>query len=269
MSNRVEDEAPAVVTSLLPETDEERTAAFRWAEARLERSLLVLGDLTIPLRRRARHFVCRSAGSGELRGLAVRFDGFSTAVASLVADDEEAARALIGRLRTPGAVLVLSAEQPAPELGPAASADPWMTAPTADVQVRPPHDRAEPIEDAFEMADLLRRANMSFWCPEMLHFGHAFGVRDGTGRLVAAAGVNFVLEGLAYAQLGPLVTDPSARGRSLGSQSLAAVRSSLARAGVTRCGLFAEGGVPDLVAYYERRGFVRSGEFRFFSAYDS
>ena len=97
----------------------------------------------------------------------------------------------------------------------------------------------------------------------MFRFGHTFGVRSANGRLICAGGVNFVLEDMRYAHIGPLVTDPAERGRSFGSQVLAAVRSSLASAGIRYCGLFADGADPGLIRYYVRRGFSTRGGFHF------
>ena len=136
-----------------------------------------------------------------------------------------------------------------------------MVAPCVLLRGRPDLE-VEPLNDVNEFHDFVRRMGMHFWNPAMLGFGHAFGIRSSTGRLVCAAGVNFVLSEESYAQVGPVVTDPRHRGRSLASRLLARLFSSLAEVGIRQCGVFAREDDANVVHFYERRGFIRKGQFR-------
>jgi len=241
--------------------------AKRWAEARLDRSLLLLGDLTVPLRALARFSVLHAESSQRVRGLAVKFNGFDIPVSSIVADDEDAAGSLLAAVRDLRGYLVVSSEQKLPRAVSyrIESTDPWMVAVCED-STETRSKNAEAVRDPVEMEDFLRVQGMRFWSPSMFRFGHTFGVRSVDGRLICAGGVNFVLEDLGYAHIGPIVTDAAERGRSFGSQVLAAMRCSLASAGIRHCGLFADGADPGLVRYYVRHGFDRRGEFHFLKA---
>ncbi len=73
--------------------------------------------------------------SGQFPGLAVCFDGFRTPVGSLVADDVQAASALLACRELSGRVLVVSASQQiGPRHGSAASVDSWMIGTTDDAR---------------------------------------------------------------------------------------------------------------------------------------
>jgi ribosomal protein S18 acetylase RimI-like enzyme len=97
---------------------------------------------------------------------------------------------------------------------------------------------------------------------EMLALGHAYGIRDEAGHLTCAGGLHFAIVD-RYAQLGGLVTVPHARGRSCATRVLEAICSSLAAAGVQRCGLFADGDNPALLRFYAARGYRTHGRFAF------
>ena len=114
--------------SLLSEGDE--VEAKGWAEARFGRSLLLLGDLTTPLRHLARHWALYAQSTRKIRGLAVRFDGFEIPVASVVADDENGAASLLAALGDLNGLLVVNSEQDLPIAirRRTENTDPWMVA---------------------------------------------------------------------------------------------------------------------------------------------
>lgn len=254
------------IPSLLARSDE--FEAKRWAEDRFERALLLLGDLTDSLRHLATYWIVHEEFTKRVRGLAVKFDGFYVPVASIVADDEDATDSLLRVLRNDDCLLVVNALQKLPSASqyPRESTDSWMFAP-CESSAGQQRESAELVSDAKELEDFFQRVGRRFWCAAMSRFDHNFGVRARDGRLISAGCVSFVLEGLGYAHIGPLATDPAERGRNFGTQVLAAIVSNLALSGIRKCGLFADGAEPGLVRYYEDRGFTKRGEFHFLSSF--
>ena len=61
-----------------------------WAQMRFDRALLILADLTAPLRPFARHWILRDTREQFFLGMAVRFEGFDRPVVSIVAENEGA-----------------------------------------------------------------------------------------------------------------------------------------------------------------------------------
>ena len=234
-----------------------------WAERRFARSLLVLGDWTDPLRTHARHFAMYDTATTRVGGLAVRFHGFGRPVASLVADDATSATRLVDGLREEGAFLLAVADSqvlPHPIMRAAVGVDPWLVGPCDARQEDP---EVIPLDNSSEVAEYFRRLDMQFFCPDMLKFGHAYGIRGCDRSLVCVGLLNFLLPQCGYAQIGSFATIPQQRRRGLGTRVLAAIRSSLAHAGIGKCGLYADGSNPALPAFYRRRGFKPAGRVRF------
>src|ERR1700689_1816622 len=226
------------------------------------RSLLLLGDLTAPLRSYTDVWLAHS--SREITGVATTFRGFNTTIVALVSNDAESGQSLVGRVTSnleEPVLLALHANEPYLlefDLSRQQN-DSWMTKATEDGAVI---HRAVAVDDELELRTFYSTLGTSFWTPAMLKFGHYFGVRNEGGRLVSAAGVNFGLSSY-YAQIGAVVTSPDSRGKGLATDCVAAVVSSLHLAGVPKCGLFADAGQPRLVQMYKNLGFRRTDGFSF------
>lgn len=248
----------------LPAGIEGSEQAWRWAEDRFDRSLIILGDSTKYLMPYSHHFAAYEHVSFSVFGLAVRFTGFERPVVSVAADDPIAFRELLQTACCgEGAIVAVGAEQRLhSNLGGALQTlDTWLVAPSLPGLDDPPE--VKPIRDEQELRDFYDKQGMHFWCPAMLRIGHAFGIRGPDGTLVCAGSVNFTLPRLGYAQIGALATHPAHRGRSFANRVLIAIRSSLSRADIRECGLFADATNPQLPTFYLRQGFSVRGSFRF------
>jgi predicted GNAT family acetyltransferase len=135
-----------------------------------------------------------------------------------------------------------------------------MSRPTEGV----PDSRAEPLSDIGELGMLYRHCNMDFWASEMIQFGHYRGVRDpSSGVLVSAAGVNFILVEVSYAQVGSVATMTNWRRKGYASACVCATLSSLNKAGIRSCGLFVDSTDSTLYDFYRRLEFTENGRYRF------
>lgn len=238
-----------------------------WASARFGQALLFLADLTPPLRPLARPYALLDPTKQVLRGAAVRFEGFHVPILSVAADDSDAFLDLLGCVRKgPLDILVVNGiqELPADLLFKHISCDAWLMSPCSTEQ-RDNEAAARPLTDAAEFHAFVTQMGMRFWCPAMFGFGSNFGVRSAQGELVCVVGVNFVLPEMQYAQIGPVVTHPEYRGHGWASVALNSVRASLVRAGIQRCGVFADASNAGLVHFYSKLGFTHGGEFCFYS----
>ena len=234
-------------------------AADAWARAHFEAALLYLADSSGPLAAHARLF---SATRGTRTcGVAVRFEAFDTPSLSCAAQDVQACEALLETARTPHSVLITHEQQPLPRAIAAlpAAMDTWLTRPCTP-QPMPPGVCG--LTQAAELTAFYDAQRAQYFHPDMLQLGHGFGVRSEAGGLISAGGLHFTIAD-RYAQLGGLFTAEPARGRGLGTRILTAIGSSLATAGVQRCGLFADGSDPTLPAFYATRGFTLQGRFAF------
>ena len=232
-----------------------------WARTHFGRSLLFLGDASEALSRHARFWSWIE--NNAVRGLAVRFQGFHLPVVSSAAENADICGALIEVASASAeALLVTHEEQPLPAQREAepATYEPWLDAMCSRIPI---HSGVCSIHDTGELARFYATQGVHYWHPDMLKFGHCFGVRGSCGSLVSAGGVNFVLSDRSYAQIGALVTAEHARRHSYATAVLTAVRDSLARAGVDRCGLFADASDPTLPRFYAMRGFRVRGRLRF------
>ncbi|HKX32432.1 MAG TPA: GNAT family N-acetyltransferase [Blastocatellia bacterium] len=257
--------------SLLPKGLNSSLQARKWAEDRFNRALLLIADSTEPLLPYSRFWAVSRPASPDILGLAVRFEGFRQTVVSYAADNSDAAcellRVACNNSSDAKTIIAVSADQELPDAFrsiPIDTIDTWLTATCLSESIAQ-REEVETLSDANseEIDAFYLQQGMHFWCPAMLRTGHYFGIRDVNGKLVCAAGVNFILASQSYAQIGALVTHPDYRGRSYASQVLQAIRLSLSRAGVRECGLFADGANPDLPAFYSRRGFEARGKIRF------
>lgn len=242
--------------------------AGAWASSRFDRALLVLGDLTRPLRHLSKHWAAYDTQSEVITGLAVRFEGFDQPIASIVAEGEDAFGRLL--IQVGGGVSTLVCindlqQMPANLRSNPVGRDKWMVAPCLRRGTRA-ESEVMPIEDVDEFQHFLQLMGMHFWNPAMLRFGHAFGIRSPNGQLVCAGGVNFILPDESYAQIGPLVTDRAQRGKLMATSVLDWLLESLAEAGIAQCGVFADESNKGVVEFYKRRGFVENGQFRFLRA---
>jgi len=235
-------------------------AGCAWAVAHGDEALLFLADLASPLRQ---HAVFFGAFRGEqVCAVGVRFHALAPATFSCAAQDRESCAALIDAGVQSELVLVTHAQQVLPGHLQAlpADVDTWLTG-ECQRTARAPEVGA--LVDAAELASFYALHGMRHFHPDMLRFGHYFGVRDDAGALLCAGGVQFVIAALGYAQVGGLVTAPHARGRALATRVLAGISGSLAADGVQHCGLFADAAAPHLTAFYAARGFRVRGSFAF------
>ena len=233
--------------------------ACAWAEAHFEHALLFLADVRGPLARHARFFSAeRDAGTC---GVAVRFEAFGTPTLACASRDAEACAALIQAGRSPECILITHEHQPLPAAISVlpTSMDTWLTRACAPQAVPPGVSR---VADASALAELYAEQGAHYFHPDMLQLGHWYGARSEAGKLISAGGLHFLIAD-RYAQLGGLFTAEHARGRAWATRILAAISSSLAEAGVPRCGLFADGSDPSLPAFYAARGFQVQGRFAF------
>jgi GNAT superfamily N-acetyltransferase len=235
----------------------------RWAEARFDRALLILGDSTEPLLPHSSFWAVFERTSEVPLGLAVRFDGFENPVVSVAADSPQAFSQLLDVTCRGRTILALSTKQRLPSGFQAGlnTVDAWLVA--TCMQEADTGADVEPLHDEIELGDFYAEQDMRFWCQSMFRAGHAFGIRGLDRKLICAGGVNFILPSLGYAQIGALATHPSYRGRSYASRVLTAIRSSLAQTGIRFCGLFADAYDPQLPFFYSKRGFSERGGFRF------
>jgi ribosomal protein S18 acetylase RimI-like enzyme len=200
----------------------------------------------------------------SVAGVAASFLGFQQPVLSLVCADSEAAGLLFEVARKaldPPLLLALHAAEPfaatcRPETR---QIDVWMVRETTATEVA---REIVGINDAQELLTFCDRQGLRFWAAPMLGFGHAFGIRV-NGELVSAASVNFVLEEQSYAQVGSIATDPQHRRRGFATACIRAVVNSLNRAGIARCGLFADSKDQRLLAFYSKVEFRAAGEYHF------
>lgn len=235
--------------------------ARAYASRHFDRALLFLANSSAALAHHSRFFCATDAG--EVRGVAVRFEGFAVPTVSCAADGGDACAALVELARPPAACTVVTHEaQPltaAMESLPAVT-DTWLDSPCAPL-TRPAG--VCQLDAADELLAFCRKHGARYVLPEMLALGHAHGARDAHGELVAIGLLQFALADRNYAQLGGFLTAPHARARGHATRILAAIRGSLAAAGVAHCGLFADAPDPTLPAFYAARGFHHRGRFHF------
>jgi hypothetical protein len=238
-------------------------SAVAWASKQFDKALLFLGDTTKPLLAHAKFWCQRDARDQRIGGVAVCFRGFRSLLISVAADDTGSCLALIdAAVSSRPATLVTHESQllPASIVTAHADNDPWLDAVCCAAL---DHASIVALDDARELAWFYAAEGVQAWHPAMLEFGHCYGVRDAAGALIAAGGLNFVLPEHGYAQLGGLVTAKRARGQGHATRILSAIQGSLARAGIARCGLFADAADPTLPSFYTARGFAARGRFRF------
>ena len=232
-------------------------AAGTWARWRASSALLILGDRTQPLCARTFHWAAVDA-CGEVRGVAVQFFGFADPVVSVAAESGSVATALLNASYAKGGVLAVAKEQSL--LGfwsdLAWVTDTWLVAPCAIDEGA--EGMVEAISDVGALGAFYHSVGVRFWCEEMTQFGHSFVIYHDS-EIICAGSVNFVMDGIGYAQIGAVVTHPDYRGKSNASMILRAIRSSLARSGIPWSGLFADAAHNWLSAFYGRRGFLRAG----------
>jgi GNAT superfamily N-acetyltransferase len=196
----------------------------------------------------------------DVVGVAGVFHGFGEPSVSVAADAADIADALFARVAPSTGLMVASVGQPLPAWSERVkwSVDPWFVADCIEAREEGTHQALDPEE----LRRFYREANALYWCPAMLEFGGSRIIRDQFGNIAGAASVLFVLPDLGYAHIGGVVTAPPYRRQGFARKLLADVRTSLARAGVGTCGLFADAAHPWLVDVYERFGFSRAGLFR-------
>jgi ribosomal protein S18 acetylase RimI-like enzyme len=242
---------------------EQDVGLTRFLVERFPESLLLLADMTPILAGFTSFWVAVEAA--DVRGAAAVFSGFDRLVVSIAANDAEAAAGLFGAIpfaEGPGATLVLSSAQ-TETLNPKVSkdsTDAWLVR-RPGLEALSPHVVA--ITDPVELAPLYEEVGVNFWNPRMLEFGHYWGIRE-QGRVVAAAGVDFLIDSPSYGQIANVATLPSHRRRGLASACVRATQRSLATAGVGEVGLFVDDG-SWLKEWYRGMGFVAAGSFDFFT----
>jgi GNAT superfamily N-acetyltransferase len=236
-------------------------AARAYASRHFDRALLFLGDSSSALAHHSR-FLC-ATHAGEVRGVAVRFEGFAVPTVSCAADGGDVCSALIEAARPPAnCTLVTHEAQPltAAMASLPGVTDTWLDGPCPPL-IKPAG--VCQLDDADELLAFCAKHGARYVLPEMLALGHAQGARDAHGELVAIGLLQFALADRGYAQLGGFLTAPHARGRGHATRILAAIRCSLAAAGVAHCGLFADASDPTLPEFYAARGFHHRGRFHF------
>jgi GNAT superfamily N-acetyltransferase len=234
-------------------------AAVAYALTHVNSALLVAGDMQPPLRNLTRFNV--AFHDGEVVGVAGAFHGFAEPSVSVAADTANIAAALLERIAPSNGLLAVSAAQPLPAWRELVhwSIDPWLV---ADCVEQTGLGWTEQVTDPDELGRFYREVDASYWCPAMLEFGGSRILRDEFQNIVAAASVLFVLPEASYAHIGGLVTAPPYRGQGFARKLVADVRATIARAGIRRCGLFADAAHPWLLDVYKRFGFNPVGSFR-------
>lgn len=248
--------------SILQSPENVPSSAQAYLDGRFSRALLVLGDLTSPLRPLTEYWVGKE--NGRVSGVAALFRGFRVPMLSLVTDREEAAISLVqtARRNVNGKQLIAvhADESWSKFLSGVRQTDLWMTCETGQTDDLPKD--VVPLHSIEELQAFYARQKLHFWAPAMLKFGHAFGIRSG-GELVSAAGINFVLDHHTYAQIGSIATDARYRCRGFASTCIRAVLKSLHQAGIYRCGLFADSQSSRLLQFYSNRNFRENGRYEF------
>ena len=227
------------------------------------RALLVAADMSDPLWRESQFLGLVDTANRSVVGVASRFNGFATPSVSVATPDASSVLSLLEPLLNDGAILIVDKRQALPEAvkrGRAWSDDVWLTASSAVDSTTLSRD-VERIDSYDEVEGFFRAHDARFWCRSMGELRHCYGIRR-RGELIAVTAVNFVLPGLNYANVGPIVTAPEWRGRGFASALLSTQRYELMRSGVSRVGLLAEADQKRLLDYYQRQGFVPSGRFR-------
>ncbi len=234
-------------------------AAATYTSTHVTSALLVAGDMQPPLRQLSR-FTAAFQDDDRVVGVAAAFHGFGEPSVSVAADAADIADALFALIAPSKGLVVVSVSQPLPAWSECVNwtVDPWLMAECVETS----EGWTQPAGDPEELRNFYREANALYWCPAMLEFGGSRIIRDQFGNIAGAASVLFVLPDLGYAHIGGVVTAPPYRGQGFARKLVADVRSSLARAGVRKCGLFADAAHPWLVDVYGRFGFSSVGSFR-------
>jgi GNAT superfamily N-acetyltransferase len=205
-------------------------------------------------------FWCCAPGD-EVRGVSVRFEGARTPMVS-VAGDDDSCRGLLAVCADFGPATLVTHE--AQWLPTSVAATPstrqrWLV---ARCKRSPPSPQSCRIGDADELALFQARYGTPHWHPEMLQFGHCFGVRDRAGELVSVGGVTFCLPTQAYAQIGGLLTAKPARGQGYAGILVESIISSLADAGILHCGMLVDEEDRAAIEFCAKRGFASRSRFR-------
>ena len=225
------------------------------------RSLLIRADLTEPLSKHSQLGIAYAGG--KVVAGATRLDIFRDPVIAIMGDSTAASIALVSELEQEDSGVIVIASEEEPLLLASGwltkDRDLWMTRETVAQTVEQP---AVPLKCTEHLTRLYEEIGSQYWWPEMLDLGHYVGVME-NGVLVAAAGVDFVLQTESYAQVGNVATLPGARLRGYATACVRGVLASLHASGVKYSGLFANAQDEALLRFYARLGFVRSGAFRF------
>lgn len=230
---------------------------------RFSRSLLILGDLTEFLS----PYIHKVLVAGDVhfpRGVAILFTGFSPPVISIVADDLQVSQLMIQEILKNAAaptLLIINNDEPLFQVVGALPGDTdiWMTRPTEKYEENP---FTQQIQQYEPLAHLYSACELNFWLPEMVQFGHYYGVYK-NGKVCSVSGINFVIEQAHYAQIGNVATLPQHRDQGYASQSVLSTINSLARFGIKKCGLFADSEDERLLRWYSRLGFKPICRFHF------
>lgn len=229
---RAEPEAvPAAVGAHAPEgrSPEELRDVTTLREYLADEAVLaahLLGDLDPRYFELTRWFVVRGP-SGALRGLLMRYDGYSLPTVCAYGDAEAVAQVLAHfRRRLPERFELQAFAPHLPALrehfptvefrlflrmGITRQDFVW---PQDDKQVR-----RLSHEDTADLVRLYARTGITFFDPYQLETGFYFGVRK-DGRIVSAAGVHIVSEENAIAVVGNVATHPDYRGQGLSHQCM-------------------------------------------------
>jgi GNAT superfamily N-acetyltransferase len=236
-------------------------AAKDYAAKHFSKAVLIAGDMEIPLRT-VTEFVL-ALKSEQILGIAARFHGFGDPSVTVSATTADAADALVHALWAPKGLLAVADDQILPSWSDHLrwTIDPWLSG-TCAINLAA-EDETESARDANEIAEFYDSVKACYWWPEMLPSGGTRVIRDRSNAIAAAVSVLFVLPHLKYAHIGGLITDPSYRRQGFGSALITAMRSDLARRGITKCGVFADACHPWLVEFYGQLGLSKIGAFRF------
>jgi len=228
-------------------------------------SMLILADMEPPLASLTTLFVHQSTTPPSVGAL---FSGFEIPCLALVGDGPTGLEDIWQSAQEwaeTGATTVLYESQLVPPSlrGRQKSTDTWMAAELLpSISIDSVKD-VEPISDTGELLAFYKICGMSYWTPEMLRFGHYWGIRKRRD-LVAVAGVDFILAEPSYAQLANVATHPDHRRMGLATTCIQACLASLSQAGVSRCGLFVEATNVIAIRLYERLGLRITGYFDFY-----